>query len=617
MKPSNLSSLFHQQVRAQRDARALRHRRDGLWQTLTWTRWDELSSAIAAALVSLGVDAGDTVGILSRNSGAWLLTDIGVLKAGAVPTPFPLGMTQEDLTFVVKDSGARVVFVENPYYLQKLLTPYEGAEVPFDKVVLFENECTVPSGVQKGDTLLVSDLFKGSLPSWLVEFDDLLVHGDEQLTRYEERLVALRDRELGPSDPAMVCYTSGTTGLPKGVVLSHGSFLFEVERIAEVVPLGPRDEQLLFLPLSHILGNVTYKSILLTGSRLAIGAGFTRLLEDIREVNPTYLTGVPIFCEKLVERIKASMRGHRGVSGLVFDWARGVSSRATQEREAGGLLSQIASRGQQFVAEQLVTKEVSEIVGSRLRFLICGGAHLNPATGRFLESLGVHVLEGYGLTETTAASHLNRPGDVELGTVGPPLRGVECRVSPEGEIQLRGENLLLRYHNDPEGTAAAFTKDGWYRTGDVGSIRPDGRLVVTGKAKNLIVTSNGRNIPPMKIERLLLRSPFIRQAAVFGDNRPFLVALVVPELAAIHQALPGQHEGSELHDVVIDDEVRRLLEEAIEENCRELPSFERVKGFALLPRDLTSEDGDVTATHKLRRGAIYNKYEALIEELYG
>lgn len=617
MKKDNLVRLFRRQSWKQRDAVAIRHRRDGLWQSISWKHWEDDATAVASGLLSLNVKPGDTVGLLSRNCGAWLVSEVGILMAGAVPVPIPIGLTEAELGHVVRDSRARTVLVDAPHNLVRLQRAVQGSDFPFEKVIVFDDEGIVPAGERKGDVYGLSELFPTGDPPWLVRFDEFLEYGREQQPRFHDELERLREAALCPEDPALVIYTSGTTGVPRGVVLSHGNLLFEIERLAEAIPIDETDEQLLFLPLSHILGNVVCKSAFLTGSRIAIGEGVPHLLENIREVNPTYMTTVPLFCEKLVERVSSIARERGLLGGLTFDWARSVSDTGRRRRGASGL-GGLLDKVQGAVAEQLVLKDLRRIMGSRLRFLISGGAHLSPGVGEFLHSIGIPVLEGYGLTETTAATHVNRPDAPEYGSVGLPLRGVDCRIAADGEIQVRGGNVMQGYFHDEAGTREVFTADGWFRTGDVGVMDETGRLTVTGKAKDLLVTSNGRNISPSKIESVLRHSPYVRQAVVFGDNRPFLVALVVLDEEATREFARGHAiEATDLAALARNPDVYRLIEQEIENRCRDLPAFERVRKFALLPRDLSAEAGEVTQTLKLRRDVIGKTYAALIESFYG
>lgn len=615
MKTVNLVDLFHRQVVKGRDAVALRHRRDGLWNTISWLRWEELGTSVAAGLLSFGLEKGDSVALLARNSGSWMISDVGILMAGGVPVPVPLGLAEEELAHVLEDCNARVVICDCPYYLSKLMRACVAKPPGFDKVLLLNDECIIPSGPNKGDLLSLADLFEKDVPSWLVDFDEFLVYGEEQVPRFRATLEGLREADIRENDPALVVYTSGTTGIPKGVLLSHGNVLFEIDRISEIIPVDETDEQLLFLPLSHILGNVVYKTIFRTGSRLAVGEGVQRLLENTREINPTYMTAVPAFCEKLADRITAMVRDDSGMPSFVFDWARRVRS----EENRHGLVSLRGAIGlaKRVVAERVVLQDLRRVVGTRMRFMICGGAHMSPDVGRYLHSLGIPVLEGYGLTETTAATHVNRLDDPRYGTVGLPLRGVRCRIADDGEVQVRGPNVMLGYLNDDAATQEALTDDGWFRTGDLGSIDAEGRLSVTGKAKDLIVTSSGRNLAPSKIEAHIRQSPLIKQAVVFGDNRPFLVALIVIDEARVRERLGAQLDPeANARALARDPEVFRVIEQEVEVATRDLPRFSHVARIAVLPRDLGPEHGEITQTLKLRRSTIYANFAELIESFY-
>jgi long-chain acyl-CoA synthetase len=617
MKAENLVSQFHSQAMRRGDAHAFRYKRGPKWHWVSWKRWREHAEAVAAALLSMGLEQGEPVGILSRNSGPGLILDLGILMAGGVPTPIPSGLAEAELKHVLGHAGARFLAVENPYRLRRLLTLHHG-QMPFDKVILMEDQASVPDGDREAGALTLGEALGGLEPTWLVTFEEFLLHGEEQLERFGPRLDALQRHGLTPKSPAMLLYTSGTTGVPKGVLLSHGNFLFELERLQEALPIGAEDEQLLFLPLSHVLGQVVCKSIWFTGSRLALGEGVPHILDNIHDVDPTYVATVPSFLEKLVHRVNAMLREQGGLSTALFDWACDVSRRQrTREARPESLVETLVERGKFLVADQLVLKESRAVLGGRMRLLICGGAHLPRHVGEFLHSLGVTVVEGYGLTETTAATHLNRPEGPRFGTVGPALRGVECRLGPDGEVQIRGDNVMLGYHRDQAATREAFTEDGWLRTGDQGVLDADGVLTVTGKLKALIVLSNGRNVPPARVEDRLRRSPYLSQVLVFGDNRPYLVALVVLDEEKVRACARERHwSAATLEELVSSPDVFRLVERELEQQMRDLPEAERVKRFAILPRPLSVEEGELTETQKPRRDAVFHRHKALIDSFY-
>jgi long-chain acyl-CoA synthetase len=555
--------MFTERVASSRPLPALRVKEAGTWRTRTWADWDAAAREIAAGLRARGVGAGDRVCILAATRAEWVECDVGILFAGAVTVPIYPSNTPAECAYIVRDCQARAIFVEDAAQLAKVA----------DLDVVAISFTAAP-----GATSLAELRADGA--RWL---------GANRL-----------EPSARPEDLFTIVYTSGTTGPPKGVVLTHANICFECDAIGQVLAIGLDDEQLLFLPLAHAFAKILEWMAIAYGAVTAFAEGLPQLAANLVEVGPTFMGAVPRVYEKVFAKIQAGFAEKRRqpTPRLVVDTALAIGRRRSAHAQAGLLPSPaLAACGR--LADRLVFGKIQAIFGGRIRFLISGGAPLAKEIAELFHVCGLQVLEGYGLTETTAATHLNQLARYRFGTVGPALPGVEVRIGADGEVLVRGPNLLRAYHGQPEATREAIDQDGWFHTGDIGVV-DDGFLRITDRKKDIIVTAGGKNVAPQNLEGALKAScPYVSQVMVHGDRRPYLVALITvnPELAGRAEA---------------EAEIRT----AVAKLNAGLASFETIKKFAILPTDLTQEAGELTPTLKVKRKTVAERHQAVLDALY-
>jgi long-chain acyl-CoA synthetase len=539
--------LFAERVARSGPSPALRVKEGGAWRTRSWADWDTAAREIAAGLRGLGVANGDRVSILSSTRAEWVESDVAILLAGAVTVPIYQSNTPKECEYILRDSQARVIFVEDA--AQRAKVADLGVTI-----------------VELGAGL---DTLRADGRAWLAG----------------NRLDAAN--AVKPEDIFTIVYTSGTTGPPKGVVLTHGNICFEVEALEGALPIGPDDEQLLFLPLAHIFAKLLEWTAIAQGAVTAFAEGLPKLVDNLKEIRPTYMGAVPRVYEKVFAKVQAGFaeKRRKPVTRLILDWALAAGRRRPS----------FGSR----LADRLVFAKVQATFGGRLRFLVSGGAPLAREIAEFFHTCGILILEGYGLTETTAATHVNRPDRFRFGTVGPALPGVEIRIAADGEILARGPNILPEYFGKPDATREALEPDGWFHTGDIGVIE-DGFLRITDRKKDIIVTAGGKNVAPQNLEGALkAQCPYVSQVMVHGDKRPYLVALIT-----VNPDLAGRPEAA------------AEIGTAVEKLNGALASYETIKKFKILPTDLSQEAGELTPTLKVKRKQVSEKYREVLDSLY-
>ena len=579
---------------------ALKYKQAGSWRPMTWTEWDTASREIAGGLIELGVATGDRVAILAGTRLEWMLCDVGILRAGAVVVPIYPSSLPDQVEYILRDSGCGIVIAEDPHQLEKLLE-VKGSLGAVRKVILVSDRADLERPDRQGRTTvtLADVLPPGSAASdWVISLSVLRQKGAGWLDKNPERL----DQVCGEIDPAQAAtfiYTSGTTGPPKGVVITHANLVFECTAVENLLGIGPEDEQVLFLPLAHSFARVVAWAAIAIGASTAFAEGIPQLIANMGEVKPTFVAAVPRVFEKAYAKIQAGLEEKRQkpISRAIIDWSlaagRDRSTRQLRGEQPGGLRLKIADR--------LVFEKLRATFGGRLKFFVSGGAPLSAEIASFLHAAGILVLEGYGLTETTAAATCNRPDNYRFGTVGIPLPGVEVKIAADGEILIRGGNIMKGYWNQPEATAEVIDGEGWFHSGDIGVIEDGGHVRITDRKKDIIVTAGGKNVAPQNLENeLKAASPVISQVVVIGDKRKYLVALVtLTEEAAADRA------GAEAQ-----------VRAAVDGLNRKLPSYETIKRYAILSRDFSEEAGELTPSLKVKRKLVMERYQSEIEELY-
>jgi long-chain acyl-CoA synthetase len=559
----------------------------GAWRELRYAEFGQAVREIGAGLIALGVAAGDRVAVLSDTRPEWTLADCGALCAGAVVVPIYQTSSPEECLYVLEHSGARLVFCEDEEQLAKVEQVREACP-QLEHVVLLT----------------------GSAPG-AVTLAELRRRG----TELGPEPLDARVNSARLDDTATIVYTSGTTGPPKGCRLTHANVLATVRMYADALAIGREPFSIfMFLPLAHVLARVAQMVALERGGTIAYWRRDPGLLlEDLAETAPTHFPSVPRVFEKIHAGAVASAAGSAPKRALLR-WALRSGGAARQRARAGKRPGPLL-RVQHTLADRLVLSRVRRMFGGRLRLALTGAAPIGRDVLDFFDACGVPVLEGYGLTETCAAATLNTAAASRFGTVGRPLSGVEVAIAEDGEVLIRGENVFAGYHDDEDATGETLA-DGWLRSGDLGSLDRDGFLTITGRKKDIIITSSGKNVTPTNIEIALRESPWISQAVVYGDRRPYLVALLTldrDEAPALAARLGVTDDPVAM---ARDEGVRAALQAEVNEVNRRFARIEQVKRFAVLDGDLTQAAGELTPTMKVKREVVYDRYRATLERLY-
>ena len=589
---STLTELFLDSLDRHRDLVAFqRMPEEGVLEDITFQEAFDVVRDVAAAMDASGLERGDRIAILAENRPEWAFVDYASLCAGVVPVPIYPTLTAHQIAYLLENSGARIVFASGGELVEKAVEA--AGDCPQDiTVVSFDEAADAPDDV---------------LP-----WQDFLSRGTEIAEGWTEESFRERALSAGPDDVATVLYTSGTTGTPKGVMLTHNNIASNVRASRMALEVSESDNTVSFLPLSHILQRMCDYLFMWVGCRIAYPRSIDTLVDDLKVIRPTVVVSVPRVYEKIYNGI---MSAH-GLKKLLVHWAADVADRVADDRlegrEPGGLLAL-----QYRVADKLVFRKVKAAVGGRIRFFVSGGGPLAPALNRFFYSIGLTILEGYGLTETSPVTNVNTEDEFRIGTVGKPLPGTEVRIAEDGEILIRGPQVMKGYLDDPEATAEIIDEDGWIATGDIGEIDDDGFLSITDRKKDIIVTAGGKNIAPQPIENRLKTHRLVEQAVVVGDRRKYPSLLVVPDFAALEawarqQGLQwqGREELVELPEVVAHMERETLG------SLADMASYERPKKLALLSEELTVENGLLTPTMKVKRRELQERMDALIDKLY-
>jgi long-chain acyl-CoA synthetase len=593
-EPSTLPRLFLDRVAATPEAEAFVFPDGRGWKSLTWTGTLERVRAVAGGLRALGLTDEACCAILASTRVEWLLADLGVLCAGGTTSTIYPSSTPDECAFIVSDSGAAFAFAENAEQVSKLAA--KRAELPaLRHVITFDGS---PSG-----------------DGWVLTLAELEERGRrweaERPGRFEELARAVRPESL-----ATIIYTSGTTGSPRGVELTHGTWAFEGQSTAasEILPAGSK--HYLWLPLAHVFGKVLEAAQLCIGFSTVVDGRVDKMVENLAEVRPTFVCAVPRVFEKVHNKIVLTAREGGPAKLAIFRWATSVGRRVSRLRQSGRRPGPWMAL-QRALADRLVFRRIRAIFGGRLQFFVSGSAPLSREISEFFDAVGVAILQGYGLTESSAGNFCNRPSTNRLGTVGQALPGVEAKIAEDGEILLRGPVVMRGYHQQPQATAEAM-EGGWLHTGDIGFLDPDGFLTITDRKKDLIKTSGGKYVAPQELEtRLKAICPFVSQVVVHGNQRNYITALVTLEADAIQKwAAANRLEAASVAELSGRPEVRALLQGHFDQLNATLPRFATVKRFAILPQDLTEAAGELTASQKVKRKVVEARYRSVLDELY-
>jgi len=595
MAHDNLASMFWNRVERDGDRAAQRYKANGTWHTLQWRQVGEVVRELATGLLALGRLKEDAIGILSASRAEWVQADFAAFSAGCRTIPIYPTYPPDLIQYIVNDAGVKTLFVEDPAQLAKVLE-VQGKMDGLEQIVVIQG-------------------YQGEASPRIMTWDGLRRLGRDNVERLKSELAG-RVAAVRPEDIATIVYTSGTTGPPKGVVQTHGNHVATLESAARMETIEDGATHLLFLPLAHSFARLESFLGVHRGLTTAFAENIDKLRDNLPEVKPDFICSVPRVFEKVYAGVIAKAEAGSPIKRKIFNWAVGVGREVSRLKQA----KKPVPAGLAFkyrLAHKLVFSKLHAALGGRLRFAVSGGAPLSKEIAEFFHAAGILILEGYGLTETCPSLTFNRLDHFKFGSVGQAQPGIEVKIAPDGEILGRGANIAKGYFKKPEATAEVFLADGWFATGDIGRIDEDGFLFITDRKKDLIVTAGGMNIAPQNIENLLKGDPFISQAMVHGDKRPYPVAIITlnpEELAkfAKDQGILNTEPAALAKHPKVVEHVARI----VEARNGELQSYAKVKKFAILPVDFTVENGLLTPTLKVKRRIITDKHRELLDSLY-
>jgi long-chain acyl-CoA synthetase len=589
---STISRLFLNLIRAYPKDSLVSYKKDGRYVSISTAEFGDRVKHFTLGLQSLGLAKGDKLVILAENSPDWITADYACLCQGLATVPIYTSLVAEQVQYIINDSDAKAVVCSNP--------------------ALWEKIAAVKSRLASVKHFIYSG--PGNPPAGTIPMARVMDAGREAAAKnpglFERLALAVR-----PDDLASIVYTSGTTGVPKGVLLSHGNFASNINTLAAIIEFTPKDTNMSFLPLSHVLERMVTLAFMSRGTSIAYAVSPETVAENLVEVKPTIMVSVPRLFEKIYARIMDTVLQGSGLKKKIFFWALGVGKTCGRLKLAGrrpGAWLNFRRR----IAHKLVFSKILEKTGGRIRFFVSGGAPLSKDIAEFFFALGVWVLEGYGLTESAPVIACNTFENIRFGTVGKVIPGVEVKIEADGEIIARGPNIMRGYYKKPAETAEAL-KGGWLYTGDIGHLDPDGYLVITDRKKDLIITSGGKNIAPQPIENMLKQSPYIVNAVIVGGTRKFISALVVPDFDKLEGY--AQKNGIAFKtraELVKMPRVVDFLTQEAERSTPFLAPYEKVKKILVLDKDFDIDAGEITPTLKVKRNIIETKYKDLIDSLY-
>ncbi len=568
---------------------------NGEYRDIAYTEIQTMVEDVANGLAELGVKQGDTIGLISENRPEWVVADLGLMKLGAVNVPLYPTFTPKQTEYIFNDAKVEYAIVSNQFQLNKVLKIIDAVPT-LKSIIVFSND------VNSEDARVIPYL--------------RIVEKGKSFRKEHPEYVVGQSQKIRPDDLLTIIYTSGTTGNPKGVMLTHNNLVSNIRASASCIPFNHEDTILSFLPLCHSYERMAgYYTAMFCGATIAYAESIDTVRDNLIEVHPTVVTTVPRLFERIYNRLMKQVGSSSSMSQKIFNWAIRVGKLYIAQKKSGNisLFSAVNYR----LAKKLVFGKILERTGGRIRFFVSGGAALSKELAEFFEIVGIHIIEGYGMTESSPVISVNRVYDYKFGTVGKLIPGIEVKIAADGEILTRGPHVMKGYWNNPEATREILDNDGWLHTGDIGQFDPDGFLVITDRKKHIFVSSGGKNIAPQHIESVFLRSKFIDQFILIGDKRMFLTALIVPDFEALKEyARQNAISFSNDEELAGKPEVYDLLYKEIGQLQQDLANYERIRRFTILDKPLTVENGEITPTMKVRRSIIEEKFKQVIDKMY-
>jgi long-chain acyl-CoA synthetase len=591
--------VFWQRVENNSVRPAIMHKVDGVYQSVIWREHGRTVELVACGLLNFGFKKDDKAAIMSQSRPHWTWADIAILSCGGVTVPVYPTLSPTEVQYLVGHSDSVVLFAENEMQAKKIL---DAEELPksLRLVVVFDG--VVPAG--KGDIRCI-------------KWDELLNDGEKYLAEHKTELQE-RIAEVKPTDLASIVYTSGTTGVPKGVMLLHSNFYQVCKMMTALIGFTEDDLSLSFLPLSHVYERVGGQFLAIyQGLVMAYAEGMETVPKNIMEVRPTILNGVPRFYEKAYQRIQLQIRTMPKPQQYLVRWALSLGQRAKKlKKEEGFDVMQKFYKGELRVADKLVFSKIRARFGGRLRIMVSGAAPMPEDVQSFFETIGFSMVEGYGLTETSAPISCNTPEDNERGTVGKPIPGVQVKIAPDGEIMAKGPSVFAGYYKNPEATKEALS-DGWFLTGDIGEIDENGHLRIKDRKKDIIITAGGKHVAPQYIENLFKGEGLVSNILVYGDRRKYITALITlaPDGATAFAKRNGI-QFKEVAELASNEIVKKEIDALVSTKNDILANFERIKKYTILEHDFSAETNELTPTFKVKRKVVTEKYKDILDSMY-
>ncbi len=592
---STLTELFSSvftHYREQEDKFPISRKVNGKYEPIPYRELEEDVQHLSAFLKHNGIAAQDRVAILSENRPGWYLSDMAILNLGAVNVPLYPSLPPNQIEYILNNCGAKAIIVSNTLQLGKILSIWQN--LPELTLVIIMNR----------------------LEESMEDVIDLNSAKDQGARLLEEKPWLLEKTPVSPEDIATIIYTSGTTGLPKGVMLTHRNICENVKSCSTVIRLDETDCGLSFLPLSHAYERTGgYYLLFSCGASIYLAESIETISLNMTEARPTIIFTVPRLFDRIKMGILKQISSEKPVKQKVFNWALSTGEKYHRQLSEKGRVQKVLEM-QHSLADKLVYHKIKSKFGGRLRYFVSGGAALPQKIGEFFQALDIPILEGFGLTETAPVTHVNRPEKIKYGTVGPAVNNVEVKIAEDGEILLKGPNIMKGYWKDEEATREVI-QNGWFHTGDIGEVDKDGYLKITDRKKHIIVTSGGKNIAPMPIENLIAESSYVDQVVVIGEKRPFLIALIVPDFNKLREFAATENiTASTNRELIENKSIQQIFEKLIRTVSRQLATHEKVRKYLLIDEAFTIENGNMTPTLKLKRKAITTKYAAEIDKVY-
>lgn len=592
-EPAVLSDFFVFAAEKHPRPDALNYKKDDRWQHISSNEMLSRIENIALGLYSLGLRKGDRAAILSANSPEWTLTDAACQFAGIIDVPIYTTLAEDGVSYIINDSSAKIFFLQDLETYERLVSIFPECPT-IEKTVFFDGE-------KSGEKFLT-----------LAELEK----SGEKLKSEKPSLINALRNAVTPADVATLIYTSGTTGEPKGVMLMQSNIVSNVQNVSRILRFEKSDLALSVLPLSHVFERGAMYLYICGGMAVYYAESIEKVPDNLREIQPTIFVAVPRIFEKVYQKAKLKAAGEGRITEMLFDWAIDVAKEYARLICGGQPVSSLLAV-KHGIADRIVFSKFREFFGGKLKACITGGAALSDEIFYIFTGAGITILQGYGLTETSPVITTNTPQATRAGTVGKPIPQSKVRFAEDGEIEVKGPNVMVGYYNKPDATKEVFTSDGWFKTGDIGEIDKDGFLTITDRKKELFKTSGGKYIAPAPIEQMIKHSPYVNQVVLVGNERKFPAALIVPDFESLKNYAKKEGINAETPgDFCSSEQIKRLIERQINDLTAKLSKYEKVKKIALLEKEFSVKDGEMTPTLKIKRRVIYEKYKDVIDKIY-